>query len=234
MWAFTSILCLTAVSAEFTMSSLEEMSTSIKSFADTLASKVANQTTELSSMTVQITQLPMKIAAAQLQGGDSLATAKKGAEALEAKMCKAVIELSTTTSEAEKKSQEMNDKVSTIQGQLTNMTKDPSKEQDTQKMAAYSLKIQQAIRSMESAAASAKTLMPPTMVQSCKDKTYETSFTRLFLATQPTVGRSSFHVPSVVLGAVVGAAVMGAMVFSAYRAKGSKTEVALMEEGSLE
>ena len=60
------------------------------------------------------------------------------------------------------------------------------------------------------------------------------SFTRLFLATQPTVGRSSFHVPSVVLGAVAGAAVMGAMVFSAYRAKGSKTEVALMEEGSLE
>ena len=87
-------------------------------------------------MTVQITQLPMKIAAAQLQGGDSLATAKKGAEALEAKMCKAVIELSTTTSEAEKKSQEMNGKVSTIQAQLTNMTKDPSKEQDTQKMAA--------------------------------------------------------------------------------------------------
>jgi len=216
------------------MSSLEEMSTSIKSFADTLASNVANQTKELNSMTVEVTQLPMKLAQAQLQGADSLATAKKGAEALEAKMCKAVIALSTTTSEGEKKTQEMNDKVSTIQAQLTNMTKDPSKSQDAQEMAGYSLKIQQAIRTMEAADASVKALMPPTMVQGCKDKTYEKSFTRLFLATHPAVGRSSFHVPSVVLGAVVGAAVMGAMAFSAFRAKGSKTEVALMEEGSME
>ena len=46
---------------------------------------------------VEITQLPSKIAQAAVEGADSLATAKKDALALEAKMCKAIIELSATT-----------------------------------------------------------------------------------------------------------------------------------------
>ena len=111
MWAFT-ILCLTAVSAEFTVSSLEEMSTSMKSFADTFQSNVDSNTQLIKTMYAEITQLPSKMAQAEVEGADSEAKAKKEGEALEAKMCKVVIELSTTTSEAEKKSHEMMDNLS--------------------------------------------------------------------------------------------------------------------------
>ena len=115
------------------------------------------------------------------------------------------------------------------------MAKDPSKWQDATKMADYATEISQAMTTTHIAAMSAKRLIHPGTVENCKNKTYEASFTRLFLAMEPTVGRSSFHVPSVVLGAVVGAAVVGAMASLAlYRAKGSKTEVALMEEGIVE
>ena len=114
------------------------------------------------------------------------------------------------------------------------MAKDPSKWQDATKMADYATEISQATTTMHIAGMSAKRLIHPGMVENCKNKTYEASFTRLFLA-EPTVGRSSFHVPSVVLGAVVGAAVVGAIASLAlYCAKGSKTEVALMEEGIVE
>ena len=77
--------------------------------------RVDSQTKELNSINVEITQLPSKMAQAAVEGADSLATAKKDALALEAKMCKAIIDLSTTTSEAEKKSQEMTDNLSKFQ-----------------------------------------------------------------------------------------------------------------------
>ena len=132
-------------------------------------------TKELNSINVEITQLPSKMAQAAVEGADSLATAKKDALALEAKMCKAIIELSATTSEAEKKSQEMTDNLSKFQAQYTDMAKDPSKWQDATKMADYATEISQATTTMHIAGMSAKRLIHPGMVENCKNKTYEAS-----------------------------------------------------------
>ena len=79
------------------MSSLEEMSTSMKSFADTFQSNVDSNTQLIKTMYAEITQSPSKMAQAEVEGADSVAKTKKEGEALEAKMCKVVIELSTTT-----------------------------------------------------------------------------------------------------------------------------------------
>jgi len=237
MWAFT-ILCLTAVSAEFTVNSLEEMSASMKSFADTFQSNVDSNTQLIKTMYAEITQSPSKMAQAAVEGADSEAKAKKGAEALEAKMCKVVIELSTTTSDADKKSQEMMDNLSKFSAQYTEMAKDPSKLQDLQKMTDYTGEITQANSKVQMTGMSAKGLANAVTVMHCKDKSYESSFTRLF-AMEPVGRLGRFHVPSVVLGAVVGAAVGAMAAVALYRANG-KTEVekgsvrALMEEGIVE
>eukprot|EP00434_Breviolum_minutum_P046591 symbB.v1.2.042287.t1/scaffold9675.1/size2606/1 len=117
------------------------------------------------------------------------------------------------------------------------MAKDPSKLQDLQKMTDYTGEITQAISKVQMTGMSAKGLANAVTVMHCKDKSYESSFTRLF-AMEPVGRLGRFHVPSVVLGAVVGAAVVGAMAALAlYRAKGEveKGSVrALMEEGIVE
>jgi len=205
------------------------MSTSETSSADKVQSNVASFTKEINSLNVEITQIPNKMAQAQAQGATAVAKLQQEMKASEAKLCKALTGLEATVSGAEKSSQEAKDTVAKIQAQVVEMASDPSKIQEVPRMGAYITKFQQAITILDTADTSTKTYLNPSMLEDCKTAS-EGKTTKLFLAMQPVEERS-FHVPSIVLGSVVGAAVVGALAL--YRAKG-KTEVALMEEGIVE
>jgi len=235
MWRVASILCLTAVVAEEI--TLEKLSTTVEDAqktADHLQSEVTTLSQKMAQLSAVIPTLPAKMAAAQSQGAEAVAQVQKDFKADQAKLCTLYDSLSKVDSDIGTSSKTAKDMVTQVQAQVTSMAKDTSKAESGAKYLHYLAKYQKAIMVMDSASTAAKTYVTPAMAEACKPET-EAAATRLYLAMKPNTESSKFHLPSALLGAVVGAAVVGAAAFSFFRAKGKSGDAArLMEEGSME
>ena len=110
---------------------------------------------------------------------------------------------------------------------------DPAKatSQDGPKFQYYLNNMQQAIMTFDAAVNTAKTYTIP-MGQVCKKDDGAEAATRLFTKMNP-MASSKFHLPSTLLGAVAASVLGAAMVVFRIR-KASSSQVALMEEGTLE
>lgn len=222
------MLCLAVAAGKYTPEQLDEMSTSMKAAAEKFQSQVVSLGKEITPLAAKIPLIPAEIAQAQGQEDAEakvLAVLEKE-KALMVKICKLYDSMENLTNDINSEFTKAGSVAKEVQDQMTGMAKDTNPTNpDGQKLQFYLDKIQSTIMALDRANSGGRSYLSPVATGICKAETQEELLhvgvpaSRLFLALKPPTLPKFFHLPSVLVGAVFGAIVVGAAMLSLVRAK---------------
>lgn len=228
MWRLATMLCLAVAAGKYTPEQLDEMSTSMKAAAEKFQSQVVSLGKEITPLAAKIPLIPAEIAQAQGQEDAEakvLAVLEKE-KALMVKICKLYDSMENLTNDINSEFTKAGSVAKEVQDQMTGMAKDTNPTNpDGQKLQFYLDKIQSTIMALDRANSGGRSYLSPVATGICKAETQEELLhvgvpaSRLFLALKPPTLPKFFHLPSVLVGAVFGAIVVGAAMLSLVRAK---------------
>ena len=227
MWRVATMLCLAVAAGKYTAEQLDEMSTSMKAAAEKLQSQVVSLGKEITPLAAKIPLIPAEIAQAQGQEDAEakvLAVLEKE-KATMVKICKLYDSMQNLTNDINSEFTKAGSVAKEVQDQMTEMAKDTDTNQDGQKLQFYLDKIQSTIMALDRANSGGRSYLSPVATGICKAETQEELLhvgvpaSRLFLALKPPDLPKFFHLPSVLVGVVFGAIVVGAATLSLVRSK---------------